>query len=148
MIDLERLERLIQEFKENSRILQGQVKAADEMASYYQSLLDVLIERNPPPFNIKLLRKIEEVEHFSTRIQKCLKNENIIYLGELVQKSEQEMLRTPNFGRTSLNELKLFLRGFGCEFGMPMRKWPDSSKKNYYETIAELRNKYEKELNE
>jgi DNA-directed RNA polymerase subunit alpha len=54
-----------------------------------------------PEFNKNLLRKVDELE-LSVRSMNCLKNDNIIYIGDLVQKSEGEMLRTPNFGRKSL----------------------------------------------
>ncbi|MER2520400.1 MAG: DNA-directed RNA polymerase subunit alpha, partial [Bdellovibrionales bacterium] len=54
------------------------------------------------PFNRNLLRKVEELE-LTVRSSNCLKNDNIVYIGDLVQKSESEMLRTPNFGRKSLN---------------------------------------------
>ena len=67
------------------------------------------------PFNRNLLRKVDELE-LSVRSANCLKNDNIVYIGDLVQKSEQEMLRTPNFGRKSLNEIKevLGLDGAGA----------------------------------
>ena len=63
-----------------------------------------------PEFNQNLLRKVDELE-LSVRSMNCLKNDNIIYIGDLVQKSEGEMLRTPNFGRKSLNEIKEVLSG-------------------------------------
>jgi len=59
------------------------------------------------PFNKNLLRKVDELE-LSVRSANCLKNDNIVYIGDLVQRSEPEMLRTPNFGRKSLNELEKF----------------------------------------
>ena len=58
-----------------------------------------------PEFNRNLLKRVEELE-LSVRSMNCLKNDNIIYIGDLVQKTEPEMLRTPNFGRKSLNEIK------------------------------------------
>ena len=58
-----------------------------------------------PEFNKNLLKRVEELE-LSVRSMNCLKNDNIIYIGDLVQKTEPEMLRTPNFGRKSLNEIK------------------------------------------
>ena len=64
------------------------------------------------PFNRNLLRKVDELE-LSVRSANCLKNDNIVYIGDLVQKSEQEMLRTPNFGRKSLNEIKEVLASMG-----------------------------------
>ena len=69
------------------------------------------------PFNRNLLRKVDELE-LSVRSANCLKNDNIVYIGDLVQKSEQEMLRTPNFGRKSLNEIKEVLASMGLSLGM------------------------------
>ena len=76
-----------------------------------------------PAFNKNLLRKVDELE-LSVRSANCLKNDNIIYIGDLVQKSEQEMLRTPNFGRKSLNEIKEVLAQMGLELGMEIVNWP------------------------
>ena len=75
------------------------------------------------PFNPNLLRKVDELE-LSVRSANCLKNDNIIYIGDLVQKSEQEMLRTPNFGRKSLNEIKEVLTAMGLSLGMSVPDWP------------------------
>ncbi len=76
-----------------------------------------------PPFNKNLLRKVDELE-LSVRSANCLKNDNIVYIGDLVQKSEAEMLRTPNFGRKSLNEIKEVLTGMGLHLGMEIPNWP------------------------
>ena len=73
--------------------------------------------------NRNLLRKVEELE-LSVRSANCLKNDNIVYIGDLVQKSEQEMLRTPNFGRKSLNEIKEVLTNMGLTLGMSVAGWP------------------------
>ncbi|MSO97679.1 MAG: DNA-directed RNA polymerase subunit alpha [Rhodospirillaceae bacterium] len=75
------------------------------------------------PFNRNLLRKVDELE-LSVRSANCLKNDNIIYIGDLVQKSEAEMLRTPNFGRKSLNEIKEVLAQMGLHLGMEVSGWP------------------------
>jgi DNA-directed RNA polymerase subunit alpha len=75
------------------------------------------------PFNRNLLRKVDELE-LSVRSANCLKNDNIIYIGDLVQKTEQEMLRTPNFGRKSLNEIKEVLSQMGLHLGMEIPGWP------------------------
>ena len=75
------------------------------------------------PFNKNLLRKVDELE-LSVRSANCLKNDNIIYIGDLVQKSEAEMLRTPNFGRKSLNEIKEVLAQMGLHLGMEIPDWP------------------------
>ncbi len=75
------------------------------------------------PFNKNLLRKVDELE-LSVRSANCLKNDNIVYIGDLVQKSEAEMLRTPNFGRKSLNEIKEVLSQMGLHLGMEIPHWP------------------------
>ena len=75
------------------------------------------------PFNRNLLRKVDELE-LSVRSANCLKNDNIVYIGDLVQKSEGEMLRTPNFGRKSLNEIKEVLQTMGLNLGMQITNWP------------------------
>ncbi len=75
------------------------------------------------PFNRNLLRKVDELE-LSVRSANCLKNDNIVYIGDLVQKTEQEMLRTPNFGRKSLNEIKEVLSSMGLGLGMAVPGWP------------------------
>lgn len=75
------------------------------------------------PFNKNLLRKVDELE-LSVRSANCLKNDNIVYIGDLVQKTEGEMLRTPNFGRKSLNEIKEVLAQMGLYLGMEIPNWP------------------------
>jgi DNA-directed RNA polymerase subunit alpha len=87
------------------------------------------------PFNRNLLRKVDELE-LSVRSANCLKNDNIVYIGDLVQKTEQEMLRTPNFGRKSLNEIKEVLAAMGLSLGMTVPGWPP-------ENIEELAKKLE-----
>ena len=90
-------------------------------------------------FNSNLLKKVEELE-LSVRSANCLKNDNIIYIGDLVQKSESEMLRTPNFGRKSLNEIKEVLQQMELNLGMSVPDWPP-------ENIDELAKKYEDPFN-
>jgi len=86
-------------------------------------------------FNRNLLRKVDELE-LSVRSANCLKNDNIVYIGDLIQKTEAEMLRTPNFGRKSLNEIKEVLSGMGLHLGMDILDWPPDN-------IEELAKKYE-----
>jgi len=86
-------------------------------------------------FNKNLLRKVDELE-LSVRSMNCLKNDNIIYIGDLVQKTEPEMLRTPNFGRKSLNEIKEVLNAMSLYLGMEVPNWPPDN-------IAELSKKLE-----
>src|ERR1700727_2818092 len=71
----------------------------------------------------KPLKKVDELE-LSVRSANCLKNDNIVYIGDLVQKTEAEMLRTPNFGRKSLNEIKEVLAQMGLHLGMEIPNWP------------------------
>ena len=74
-------------------------------------------------FNKNLLRKVDELE-LSVRSANCLRNDNIVYIGDLVQKSENDMLRTPNFGRKSLNEIREVLMQMGLNLGMDIQDWP------------------------
>ena len=91
------------------------------------------------PFNRNLLRKVEELE-LSVRSANCLKNDNILYIGDLVQKSESDMLRTPNFGRKSLNEIREVLGTMGISLGMQVEGWPP-------ENIEELASKVDDQFN-
>lgn len=77
---------------------------------------ELLIPRN-------LLRKVSELE-LSVRAANCLKNDNIVYIGDLVQRTESEMLKTPNFGRKSLNEIKQVLTEMRLHLGMDVPGWP------------------------
>jgi len=86
-------------------------------------------------FNPALLKKVDELE-LSVRSANCLKNDNIVYIGDLIQKTEAEMLRTPNFGRKSLNEIKEVLAQMGLHLGMDVPNWPP-------ENIDDLAKRYE-----
>ena len=86
-------------------------------------------------FNPALLKKVDELE-LSVRSANCLKNDNIVYIGDLIQKTEAEMLRTPNFGRKSLNEIKEVLAQMGLHLGMEVPGWPP-------ENIEDLAKRYE-----
>ena len=101
---------------------------------------EVIVKEKPsePEFNKNLLRKVDELE-LSVRSMNCLKNDNIIYIGDLVQKSEGEMLRTPNFGRKSLNEIKEVLTGMSLYLGMEIPNWPPDN-------IAEMSKKLEESI--
>merc|ERR1712147_88727 len=80
-------------------------------------------ESDANQLNRYLLKKVDELE-LSVRSANCLKNDNIIYIGDLVQKTEAEMLRTPNFGRKSLNEIKDILSQMELHLGMEVEDWP------------------------
>lgn len=104
-----------------ARILQDQlapfINFEDPQISAEEEKVD------PFPFNRNLLRKVDELE-LSVRSANCLKNDNIVYIGDLVLKTESEMLRTPNFGRKSLNEIKEVLKVMNLELGMDIEAWP------------------------
>ncbi|MBC6443014.1 MAG: DNA-directed RNA polymerase subunit alpha [Rhodobacteraceae bacterium] len=89
-------------------------------------------------FNPLLLKKVDELE-LSVRSANCLKNDNIVYIGDLIQKTEAEMLRTPNFGRKSLNEIKEVLTGMGLGFSMDIGDWPPDN-------MEDLAKKFEDQL--
>jgi DNA-directed RNA polymerase subunit alpha len=72
--------------------------------------------------NENLFRPVEEIE-LSVRAANCLQNVDIKYIGELVQKTEAEMLKTKNFGRKSLNEIKEMLAGMGLSFGLKLENF-------------------------
>ncbi len=115
-----------------ARILQDQLQL---FINFEEVRHEVSEEKEPElKFNPNLLKRVEELE-LSVRSANCLKNDNIVYIGDLVQKSEAEMLKTPNFGRKSLNEIKEVLAGMGLRLGMEVSGWPP-------ENIEELAKKY------
>ena len=116
-----------------ARIFQDQLS----MFVNFEDPKEVIQETKPsePEFNKNLLKRVEELE-LSVRSMNCLKNDNIIYIGDLVQKTEPEMLRTPNFGRKSLNEIKEVLNNMSLYLGMEIPNWPPDN-------IAEMSKKLE-----
>ncbi|MES2729168.1 MAG: DNA-directed RNA polymerase subunit alpha [Pseudomonadota bacterium] len=120
-----------------ARILQDQLQVFinfEEPKTATESVIEESL-----PFNRNLLRKVDELE-LSVRSANCLKNDNIIYIGDLVQKTESDMLRTPNFGRKSLNEIKDVLVNMGLGLGMQIEGWPP-------ENIEELAKKVDDPFN-
>ncbi len=120
----------------SARIFQDQLS----MFINFEEPKEVIPQQKPvePEFNKNLLKKVDELE-LSVRSMNCLKNDNIIYIGDLVQKTESEMLRTPNFGRKSLNEIKEVLDGMSLYLGMEVPNWPP-------ENIAEMSQKLEENI--
>lgn len=116
----------------SARILQDQLQL-------FISFEDIEEEKDEAeeelPFDRNLLRKVDELE-LSVRSQNCLKNDNIVYIGDLVCKTEGEMLKTPNFGRKSLNEIKEVLNSMSLRFGMEVESWPP-------ENIEDLSKRFE-----
>ena len=106
-----------------AKILQDQLSVfinfdVDAMDNEVKKDIDI-----EPDFNRNLLKTIEELE-LSVRSYNCLKNENITYVGDLVIRTEAEMLKTANFGRKSLNELKENLKSMSLSFGVKLVNWP------------------------
>jgi DNA-directed RNA polymerase subunit alpha len=117
-----------------ARILQDQLQL---FINFEDSKVEMKKEDKPDlPFSPYLLKKVYDLDELSVRATNCLKNDNIVYVGDLVQKTEAEMLKTPNFGRKSLNEIKEKLAKIGLRFGMEVQGWPP-------ENIEELARKYE-----
>ncbi|MGD9738303.1 MAG: DNA-directed RNA polymerase subunit alpha [Bauldia sp.] len=116
-----------------ARILQDQLSI---FVTFEEPAKEVAAEAIPElAFNPALLKKVDELE-LSVRSANCLKNDNIVYIGDLIQKTEAEMLRTPNFGRKSLNEIKEVLAQMGLHLGMEVPNWPP-------ENIDDLAKRYE-----
>ncbi len=119
-----------------ARILQDQL----QLFVNFEEPREVQPEPETPElqFNPALLKKVDELE-LSVRSANCLKNDNIVYIGDLIQKTEAEMLRTPNFGRKSLNEIKEVLSNMSLHLGMEIPDWPPDN-------IDELAKKHEDHL--
>jgi len=120
----------------SAKILQEQLQV---FINFDVNKIDAPIQKeveSEPEFNKNLLKTIDELE-LSVRSYNCLKNENIIYVGDLVSKSEAEMLKTANFGRKSLNELKENLKAMGLGFGIKLVNWPPKN----MDELLKLKNK-------
>ncbi len=119
-----------------ARILQDQLRL---FINFEETAVEIKKEDKPDlPFSPWLLKKVYDLDELSVRATNCLKNDNIVYVGDLVQKTEGEMLKTPNFGRKSLNEIKEKLAKIGLRFGMEVPGWPP-------ENIEELAKKYQEQ---
>jgi len=115
-----------------ARILQDQLQLFVNFEEEEEEKVESVVELE---FNPVLLKKVSHLE-LSVRSQNCLQNDNIVYIGDLVIKTESEMLKTQNFGRKSLNEIKDILSKFNLRFGMEIPGWPP-------ENVEELAKKYE-----
>ncbi len=141
-------DKLVMEVETNGAV--SPVDAVAYAARILQDQLQVFITFDEPkkkldgeakpdlPFNPALLKKVDELE-LSVRSANCLKNDNIVYIGDLIQKTEAEMLRTPNFGRKSLNEIKEVLVNMNLHLGMDVPNWPP-------ENIEDLAKKFEDQI--
>jgi DNA-directed RNA polymerase subunit alpha len=116
----------------SAKILQDQLQI---FVNFEEQQIAEEEKKDELPFDKNLLKKVDELE-LSVRSQNCLRNDNIVYIGDLVIKSESEMLKTPNFGRKSLNEIKEVLASLGLKFGIEVSEWPPKD-------VEELSKKYE-----
>ncbi len=120
----------------SARILQDQLQLFINFEEPRPS--ETAPEADEPAFNRSLLRKVDELE-LSVRSANCLKSDDIVYIGDLVQKTEAEMLRTPNFGRKSLNEIKEVLASMDIYLGMETPGWPPE---NIEEMVKKMEEPY------
>lgn len=81
---------------------------------------------NPPPLDPILMRPVDDLE-LTVRSANCLKAESIYYIGDLIQRTENELLKTPNLGRKSLNEIKEVLAAHGLTLGSKLENWPPAT---------------------
>ena len=122
----------------SAKILQDQFK---QLVNFEDNEVqeEQVVEEKEVQFNKYLLIRIDELE-LSVRSMNCLKNDNIVYIGDLVRRSENDMLKTPNFGRKSLNEIKEILTKFGLTLGMNIPGWPPESIEELSQKVGDINN--------
>jgi DNA-directed RNA polymerase subunit alpha len=108
-----------QAIRDAARILMGQLSVFADL----EGTPDVVEEQNVPQVDPILLRPVDDLE-LTVRSANCLKAENIYYIGDLIQRTETELLKAPNLGRKSLNEIKDVLASKGLTLGMKLENWP------------------------
>ena len=107
--------------RQSARILMDQISvfaALEGAGDSYEAPV-----RGTPQIDPVLLRPVDDLE-LTVRSANCLKAENIYYIGDLIQRTENELLKTPNLGRKSLNEIKEVLAARGLTLGMKLENWP------------------------
>jgi len=132
------LDKLVMEIETNGAITAEEAVRAsakilvEQLAVFAQlegpaidGLFEPAAQRAPTTFDPILLRPVDELE-LTVRSANCLKAENIYYIGDLIQRTENELLKTPNLGRKSLNEIKEVLASRGLTLGMKLENWPPS----------------------
>ena len=107
----------------SAKILVEQLAVFAQLEGNELAAFDTPVQRSSQQFDPILLRPVDELE-LTVRSAKCLKAENIYYIGDLIQRSENELLKTPNLGRKSLNEIKEVLASRGLTLGMRLESWP------------------------
>lgn len=108
-----------QAIRDAARILMGQLAVFADL----EGSPDVIEVKNVPQVDPVLLRPVDDLE-LTVRSANCLKAENIYFIGDLIQRTENELLKAPNLGRKSLNEIKDVLASRGLTLGMKLENWP------------------------
>ena len=107
----------------SAKILVEQLAVFAQLEGGELAAFDAPAPRSAQQFDPILLRPVDELE-LTVRSANCLKAENIYYIGDLIQRTENELLKTPNLGRKSLNEIKEVLASRGLTLGMKLESWP------------------------
>lgn len=107
----------------SAKILVEQLAVFAQLEGNEVPSFDTPVQRSSQQFDPILLRPVDELE-LTVRSANCLKAENIYYIGDLIQRTENELLKTPNLGRKSLNEIKEVLASRGLTLGMRLESWP------------------------
>src|SRR6186713_3709049 len=107
----------------SAKILVEQLAVFAQLEGGELAAFDAPAPRSAQQFDPILLRPVDELE-LTVRSANCLKAENIYYIGDLIQRTENELLKTPNLGRKSLNEIKEVLASRGLTLGMKLENWP------------------------
>ncbi len=107
----------------SAKILVEQLAVFAQLEGNELAAFDSPTPRGAQQFDPILLRPVDELE-LTVRSANCLKAENIFYIGDLIQRTENELLKTPNVGRKSLNEIKEVLASRGLTLGMKLESWP------------------------
>jgi DNA-directed RNA polymerase subunit alpha len=107
----------------SAKILVEQLAVFAQLEGNELAAFDAPVQRSSQQFDPILLRPVDELE-LTVRSANCLKAENIYYIGDLIQRTENELLKTPNLGRKSLNEIKEVLASRGLTLGMKLESWP------------------------
>ena len=110
----------------SARILVEQLAVFAQLEGSELAAFDAPAPRGSTQFDPILLRPVDELE-LTVRSANCLKAENIYYIGDLIQRTENELLKTPNLGRKSLNEIKEVLASRGLTLGMKLESWPPAA---------------------
>jgi DNA-directed RNA polymerase subunit alpha len=110
----------------SAKILVEQLAVFAQLEGSELAAFEAPAQRGSAQFDPILLRPVDELE-LTVRSANCLKAENIYYIGDLIQRSENELLKTPNLGRKSLNEIKEVLASRGLTLGMKLESWPPAA---------------------